>query len=166
MMEIHTKVSYGGNGICEITDICTKTIDGTTKQFYVLTPLHGDSAIIYVPAESEELMSRMYQLMTAEEAKCLIRQMPSAETGWIEDEKMRCAYEKSVLSSGDRMALVSMTKSLYEQKQMLAAKGKRLRTADAQALKQGENKLFGELSVVLRIERDQVLKCIQDMLAE
>ena len=64
------------------------------------------------------------------------------------------------------MALVSMTKSLYEQKQMLAAKGKRVRTADAQALKQGENKLFGELSVVLRIERDQVLKYIQDMLAE
>ena len=64
------------------------------------------------------------------------------------------------------MALVSMTKSLYEQKQVLAAKGKRLRTTDAHALKQGENKLFGELSVVLQIEQDQVLKCIQDILAE
>lgn len=64
------------------------------------------------------------------------------------------------------MALVRMTKSLYEQKQMLAAKGKRLRAFDAQALKQGENKLFGELSVVLQIEQDQVLQCIQDMLAE
>lgn len=166
MMEIHTKVSYGGNGIYEISNICSKTIDGTTKQFCVLTPLHGDDAIIYVPVESEELMSRMHQLMTAEEAKCLIRLMPSTETDWIEDEKMRGIYEKSVLSSGDRMALVRMTKSLYEQKQMLAAKGKRLRAFDAQALKQGENKLFGELSVVLQIEQDQVLQCIQDMLAE
>ena len=166
MVEIHTKVSYGGNGVCEVADICEKTIDGTVKRFYVLNPVQGDGAIIYVPVDSEKLMRRMYQLMTADEAKSLIRQMPAAETNWIEDDKIRCEYEKAVLSGGDRMALVCMTKSLYEQKQMLAAKGKRLRATDAQALKQGENALFGELAVVLRIERDQVLKCIQDLLAE
>lgn len=166
MFEIHTFVSYGGNGICEITDICERVIDQETKLFYVLKPIRGDGATIFVPVDSDVLVRRMHKLMNAEEAKYLIRCMPNTEADWVEDDRERNEQQKTILSGGDRMALVRMTKSLYERKQQLAAHGKRLRANDAQALRQGEEVLFGELAVALGIERDQVLACIMETLSE
>lgn len=166
MFEIHTFVSYGGNGICEITDICEKVIDQETRLFYVLKPIRGDGATIFVPTDSEVLVRRMHKLMNAEEAKYLIRCMPDTEADWIEDDRERNEQQKAILSGGDRMALVRMTKSLYERKQQLTANGKRLRANDAQALRQGEDVLFGELAVALGIERDRVLDCIIETLSE
>ena len=163
-METNTLVAYGSNGICRIEGITEQQIDGVNRKFYILRPLDSESSTIYVPTDSAVLCQKMKRLLAADEVLALIEKMPETNTIWLDDDRERNERYHRILADGDCGELVALTKTLYQRKQYLARFGRKLRSADERILQQAEKILFGELAVVLGIERSAVLPFIEQKL--
>ena len=143
-----------------MTGIETKDFSGSRMQYYVLQPVYHDSSTIYVPMQSEKLLSRMRRILSAEEIGQLIREMPDTTPEWVENEADRKNAYRNFFTAGDRRALIRLIRTLYLRKQERESCGKKLHAADERALKEAERLLYDEFALVLQIRPDQVLPFI------
>ncbi len=162
MFSVGDTIKYGNHGICKIMGTQDMTIDSKTRPYYVLKPLFKNSSTIYLPIGSEIIEKKMRPALTAEEIYALIRNMPDAETIWVENVNERKEIYKKILLGNDSSTLMRLIKTLYLHGQELknAGKGKKLHASDERFLKDAENVLYDEFSYVLDIERDEVLPFI------
>ena len=92
MFEKEDIILYGVHGVCKITELVEREYGGVSKQYYVLKPMYNDNtSILYVPVDSQVLVSKMKRVLSAEEIYALIRSMPKEQAIWIEDERERKA---------------------------------------------------------------------------
>ena len=155
MYAVNDKVMYGQSGVCVITDICTKKFGKTAIEYYVLHPMYGEDTTIYCPVQSEH--TPMRSLLGLEEVDALIRELPSVQTEWIENDAQRSAAQAKVLHGGDQRELMRMIKSLHIRRKERLEAGKRFHQADERALTEAENMLYQEFAQVLGIEPEEVL---------
>ncbi len=161
MLKIGEKVLYGAAGACTVTDICTKKFgDAGEREYYVLVPVYDSRTTLYVPVDNEALQAKIRKLLSAEEIDALISSMPAAESSWISDEKARQEYFKNTLRSGDRRALIGMTKSLYVHRNKVLKMGRKPHMADERMFKEAEKLICDEFAVVLGMEPGEVLPYI------
>lgn len=160
MYNINDSVQYSSQGVCRITDITSRKINGQSIEYYVLNPFYDEKSTIFVPVHNENLTRKMRRIMSAEEIHELIKAMPDEKTMWIDDRNIRRESYRKILLDGNRRNLVKMIKALHIQQEKLKAQGKRLSTSDEVFLKEAEKILHDELALVLNIERDQVLPFI------
>ena len=98
MFEKEDIILYGVHGVCKITELVEREYGGVSKQYYVLKPMYNDNtSILYVPVDSQALVSKMKRVLSAEEIYALIRSMPKEQAIWIEDERERKARYKEIL---------------------------------------------------------------------
>lgn len=109
---------------------------------------------------NENLVSKMRQILSGEEIKKLIREMPGEIFFWIEEEAARKERYQQILSDGDRTELVRMIKALYFHQQEQQKNGRRLHITDERFMKEAEKMLYEEFAYVLNIRKDQVLPFI------
>ena len=164
MFQIHDMLLYGSRGVYQIDDICEKTFRGVTKQYYVLKSVRHKGSTIYVPADNKALQKKMRRILSPEEIYRLIKAMPYEDSFWIENESQRKETYRKILSDGNRLDLVRMIKALYQHRQELLAKGKKLHSADDQFFREGERLLYEEFALVLHIRPEQVLPFIMEQL--
>ena len=164
MLEINTYITYGGNGVCRISDIRQDKLCGTRNTYYVLTPLSGGGATIFVPVDNAALVAKMQPLPDEAEALALIDGLRDAPAQWIADNRERGEYYESVLTGGSRMALLSMIRSIYEKRRELGEKSRRLWTVDENALKKAEKIINEEFSLALGIAPERVPAFIRERL--
>ncbi len=160
MLEINSLVVYGGNGVCKVEDLREENLNGINRMFYILKPLGIKNSTFYIPADSEKLLEKVHKLISADEIMDLINEMPSEDTIWIDDDRARTTKNKSMLATGDRRQLVQLTKTLYQRKNELESKGKKLRSSDETIMKNAEHLLFEEFALVLGIGQEEVLDYI------
>lgn len=160
MLEINSLVVYGANGVCRVEDLREENLSGIKRMFYILKPLGIKNSTFYIPADSKPLLEKVHKLMSADEIVDLINEMPQEDTVWIDDDRARTAQYKAMLSSGDRRQLVKLTKTLYQRKNELECKGKKLRASDEAIMKNAEQLLFEEFALVLGIPQEEVLPFI------
>jgi len=160
MFEINDIILYGNDGVCTLTDIVSKDINGKQADYYALCPVYDGSATIFVPIDNEKLTSRMRKVISKDEINKLIRSMPEEETIWIENESERKEKYKAIIAAGDRKKLVQIIKTLYLHQNNQKAKGRKLHLCDERFLKDAEKILYDEFALVLGIERSQVLPFI------
>lgn len=149
MFEIGDRVTYGTEGVCRVEGVERLRIGGRYGQYYVLSPLYREGATVYVPMDNENLTARIKKLLSAEEIDELLREACQDELLWIEDANERKAAFGKILLAGDRRELVRMIRALYLRRRSLTARGKHLRAADDQALRDAEKLLNGEFAFVL-----------------
>ncbi len=165
MLKIGEKVLYGAVGACTVTDMCTKKFgDAGEREYYVLVPVYDSRTTLYVPVDNEALKAKMRKLLSAEEIEELITSMPAAESSWISDEKARQEHFKNTLRSGDRRALIGMTKSLYTHRKKVLSMGRKPHMADERMFKEAEKMLCDEFAVVLGMEPGEVMPYIMGKL--
>ena len=164
VIRVNDAVLYGIDGICHVTRVTTKIIDGKPEEYYVLHPVDQETTTIYVPTANETLVSRMHRLLSLDEVIELIRTIPEEETIWIEDDtKRRTAYGQ-ILLGGDRRELLKLIKTLYQRAQELKHGKRKMHAADEKMMKEAEKRLYDEFAHVLRIEPEQVLPFIFRMI--
>ncbi len=167
MVAIGATVLYGMDGVCTVTDITTRTFQKETLEYYVLTPVHDGRSTIYVPTASEAALMKMRPILSADEIRAIIADLPqSACTDWITDENARRAHFKSILLSGDRREIIRMIKTIYLHGQEQKASGRKLHHADEVAMKDAEALLYDEFAYVLGIRPDEVLPFITQELGD
>ncbi len=166
MIRVNDAVLYGVDGICHVTRVTTKIIDGKPEEYYVLHPIDQETTTIYVPTANETLVSRMHRLLSLDEVIELIHSIPDEETIWIEDDTKRRATYGQILLGDDRRELLKLIKTLYLHAQSLKQGKRKMRAADEKVLKEAEKQLYDEFAHVLCIEPGQVLPFIFRMIGE
>ncbi|MBO5020322.1 MAG: CarD family transcriptional regulator [Clostridia bacterium] len=164
MFKVNDTVLYGSQGVCRIKAIEIKEIGKKKRSYYVLRPIYQESSTIFVPVDNENLVSKMHNVMSIEEIKNLIIDMPKYDTVFETDDSLRRNSYREILSSGDRVAIASVIKSLYSEQLRRKETGKKLPLADEQILNHAENLLCNELALVLNIEPQQVISFINEQI--
>ena len=76
MFQVNDYVICGGSGVCEVQDICSNPFDQTKpeEKYYLLKPVYLRENTVYIPVHHPKIAMR--KLISKEEAKKLIRNIP------------------------------------------------------------------------------------------
>lgn len=152
MYKVGEIVLYGSNGVCRIEEITEKTISKTVIEYYVLKPLATQVSTLFVPTQNEKLVSRMRRVLSKEEIENIIENLP--ETGeWNKNKPERFDSFKKIITDGNCLELIGLIRLLHQQESRQIKRGKRLHITDEKFLKEAERMVYGEISVVLGIDK-------------
>lgn len=157
-------ILYGSTGICEIKEISEKIFNRERAKYYVLSPLRQKGSTLFVPVDSEKLVSRMKKILSAVEIKETIGSTKDEEYPWIENDSERRKHFSETVLSGDRKQMILMVRALYMKMRSQVANGKKLHSADERFLTEAQRILNEEFSIVLGISPEEVPAFIKEQL--
>ena len=156
MYEVGDVIFYGNTGVCQIQDITVPNIAGVDKSqlYYVLRPFF-QSETIYSPVNTKVFMR---PVISVQEAHRLIDMIPTIQAQVVCDSKARqCAeHYQSMIHTHDCEDLIELTMSIYAKKQQMEQQRKKFGAVAEWFMKRAEELLFGELSIVLGISKDDI----------
>lgn len=166
MFERGEYIVYGTTGVCRIEDITTMNIGGISKDrlYYVLSPSSQKGGRIYTPVDNEK--TPMRRIMTGQEARALIEQIPQISELWITNEKVREEKYKQCMRSCDCREWIRIIKTLYMRKMERTAQGKKITSTDEKYLRMAEEYLYSEMEIPLGIPKQNMAAYITGQLAE
>lgn len=153
-------VIYGTQGVCRIEGVQTKRIRGEYVDYLVLRPVYDKNSTVFVPKNNEKLLSKMRDILSADEIYRIIKELPEEDPVWIEDDNIRKARYQEIIDEGDRSRIMLIIKTLYSHRKKQEEKGRRLHQADEYILKQAEKLLHNEFALVLDISPEEVVPFI------
>ncbi len=153
MYNVGERVVYGLGGVMEVVDLRVIVLGDTAREYYVLREMGSySSSETLIPVDNAELTAQMRPLLTPDELVTAIKTAKaSPDAEWISDNRARAEHFKSVILSGDRVALMLMIRSIVEAGKRRATEGKKNFLSDENAMKKAEKLLFSEISVVMGI---------------
>lgn len=153
---------YGSVGVCRIGEICERCCGAEKREYYVLRPVYDERSTLYIPTDSETLLSHLNPLLSEAEVKALLSFMPETCPEWILNDKERAEEFRRILESTDRKEILCMIYMLHKRKKELFACGKRLRSSDESLMQRAEKLLCDEFAYVLGLEPSEISKDIRE----
>lgn len=156
MYQIGTLVVYGSSGVCEVRAVEAR--EGG-RFYYTLSPLFG-TEVIYAPVDTKVYMR---PVLSRDEAEGLVRHMPAIPAEHVDGQSMQALsrhYQDAFLSH-DCRDLVQLLKTIDAKDSAAVKHGKKPGKIEERFRKRAEDLLYGELSVALGIDREQVPQYIQ-----
>ncbi|MBQ3420243.1 MAG: CarD family transcriptional regulator [Romboutsia sp.] len=151
MFKINDYIMYGLTGVCKVMDITTETISSNIKkEYYVLHPVYGEDTIIKTPIDNKKISMR--KIISKDDVISIINSMPTSETLWFEDEKIRNQEFKYILKSGKCEDLVKLIRSIYDNKIHMKSMGRKPRQSDDDIMKIAERLLNEEFATILNLQ--------------
>lgn len=156
VFQINDYVVYGGRGVCKVNEIGGLDIGDIDKEkmFYTLEPVYSKGSVVYTPVHNSKVTMR--KILSKDEAKKLIDEIPNIETILATDDKKSELVYKEAIRTLDCREWIKIIKTLYLRKQDRIAQGKKITNTDEKYLRMAEENLFGELAIPLEIEKDEV----------
>ena len=163
MFEIGDYIVYGTNGVCRVEAIGSAPFEGVSpdKLYYTLSPVRNPGGHIYTPVDNKKIVMR--RILTPEEAQQLIASMPDIQPLTVSNEKTIELLYKSSLNSCDSVQWVQVIKTIYNRKQDRLAIGKKITAVDDRYMRIAEDNLYGEMSIVLDMDRSQITDYIRSV---
>lgn len=154
--EINDYVMYGGNGVCVVEDICT--MDGcgvdASREYYRLRPVFESGSTVYAPIDN--IKSTLRCMLSAEETKVLISEMPSIEPIIFRNEKALDAEYKNALQTYSCEELARVAKTAYIRIQERKQQNKKTILADERYYNRAKNLLCGALAIALGVTKEHM----------
>ncbi|HWR19096.1 MAG TPA: CarD family transcriptional regulator [Clostridia bacterium] len=168
MYNIGDHIIYGKTGICAVKDIGYQEIPGSSARrlYYTLKPIYA-AGVIYTPVDNTSVFMR--HAVNHDEAMTLIQQIPAIENT-IDDTsditgKELPEYYKSLMASHDCTDLIKLIITVYAKKQQAEQDKKKIGQTDQNFMRNAEELLYGELSVALGIDKENVPSFIEQTIA-
>lgn len=161
---IGSYVLYGKTGVCLVQEKTSMLVGKEKKQYYVLCPISDGRSSVFVPCDNEALVAKMSPLLSKEEIDTLLSDADEEKLAWIEDRNQRIALYRTVMNSGDRRMLIRVICSLFRKKQERQNLGKRLSAMDESTLQECMRLIDEEFSMVLDLDRRDVVNYILERL--
>ncbi len=162
MYQIGELVQYGNSGVCRIEEI-VQGVPGLQKdtRCYLLIPVSGRDGRIYSPVDSGKV--KMRRILSSEEVKDLMGKAPQIEELTIVNEKQCESIYKEELYSVDCYRWLGLLKTLYARRAARLEAGKKVTATDERYLKNVEERLKEELSIVIGTEetRNELEKLLE-----
>lgn len=157
MFSVGEFVVYGTTGVCLIEEIGTLQMAGISKEqvYYTMMPLGSKESKVYVPIDNNKTILRT--VISKEEAKELVDNIPSIELLGIEDEKKREEIYKKAYRACDCVEWIKLIKTIYLRKVSRIEEGKKIVMLDEKYLHLAEEKLYTELGLALGMTIEEVL---------
>ncbi len=162
MFSIGDVVIYGATGVCKVTDIVTSNLTGVMREYYILRPVDTDKSIIYVPVDNDRLTSRMRVVPTSSQLREILSKVKGERLDWISDYQLRTQMFQQILSEGDIVEIIKLIRALHTYQLELSNRGKRLVKSDERIYKECAKLLCSEISLILKIEKSEILPLILD----
>ncbi len=148
-------VLYSKDGVCVVEDIAPLDFSAG-KPYYILKPVNSKGSTVYVPTDSEKLVSKMHRLISKEEIDELLLNARGKNIKWIDQKAERNEYFNSIIAEANREQIVLLVRCLYLKKSEKIAQKKRLSTADENILKVAERMINEEFAYALSCPEDKV----------
>lgn len=165
MHKVGEKIMYGATGLMRIVDIREETVLDEARKYYVLEELGARSASkTFVPMDNKKLVSSMRPLLTKEEIEELLTKIKEKRLSgveWHNDNRMRSEQFKRIIESGDREAIISIIRSVYENGVKRQQEGKKNYLTDENLMRKAERLISVEFAEVLGISEDDVSEYIR-----
>ena len=149
-------IIYSAHGICQIDDICEKTVLGVTKPYYVLHPIEDKKLSISIPVENDSIV--MLELIHKEEAKKIIDSFKNPGINWIENNNQRFQEYSQIINSGNRNEISKIVNTLMRKRHEAEVSGKKMNEQDRKLLMSIQNILFKELAISLETTVDEIVE--------
>lgn len=156
MFKVGDYVAHYKEGVCEVTCIGKLDISCSDKkkEYYTLKPLYDTAGTLYTPVDNEK--NQIREVISYEEAKKLIDDMPNIDTIWVADEKRREMLYREALIKNQCREWIAIIKTSYLRKMKRLASGKKVINVDDKYLNIAERFLYGEFAVALNIPKEEV----------
>lgn len=150
-------VIYGGNGVCEVTEVGPlRGSRGAERKrlYYTLRPRSGTETI-YAPVDTPVYMRG---IISREEAERLIDCIPELSVQVCNDRNLRALTDhyKASLDTHDCLALLETVKAVYLKGKQAAEQRRKPGQVDQRFGKRAEELLHGELAAALDIPVEEV----------
>ena len=155
MFHIDEYVMHVTGGICQVKGISPLEISGADKnrKYYLLVPIRDKSGKVYVPVDNDAAVRKV---ITDDEARELIEEIPALEEIDIENDKLREAKYKEAIKGCDPKDLVKVLKNLNNRRIKRIREGKKTTATDDKYFKLAEDNLLNELAFVLKKEKSEM----------
>lgn len=160
MYEIGELIIYGNTGVCRVADVVTGDHIGASrsldknKLYYVLEPVH-ETGTIYTPTDNTKVPMR--PVVTKAEADRLIDMIPQLKPEIYQSNNLQDLKDHyQAAATTDCADLIELTMSIYAKKQHMEQQKRKFGQVDERFMKRAEEMLFGEFSVALNLEKEQV----------
>ena len=156
MYNVGQMVVYGIHGVCCISDIQLMRVDKKNVEYFVLEPVDQPGAKFYIPRHNEHALSKLCPVLNREQLDETLCSANDADDLWIDDENQRKQHYRELINSADRVALLTMIRSLYKHKSEQLAAGRKFHLCDENFLHDAEKLPSTEFAIVLGIEPKDV----------
>lgn len=166
MFNIGDLLFYGTNGVCRVSEICSSPFDSSdTRSFYKLTPIaENTSLVIYTPVENTQVVMR--SLISKEEAEALLARIASIEKVSVSIEKHRKDAYRETIREGNPEGFVKIIKTVRARRELFRRTRRRVPDMDNDFEHTAKTCLYGELSAVLGICREEIHRIITESILE
>ncbi len=135
MFQLNDVLVYGTNGVCRITDIKKVSFSGVKPRlYYILTPVYSTQSTLYIPAENEELLSKLRYVLSRDELNDMLSDAKTSKFEWDDNDRTRAEKSQSIVNAGMSSELLTLIKDLMLHREELKVKVKRLHAADEKVL--------------------------------
>ncbi len=156
MFEKGEHVVCGSKGVCLVEDVTALEIPGVEKgrEYYILKPVYVTGSTVYLPVDATKESIR--RVLSKEEAHELIHVIPEIPLITITNDKLLEQEYRTSIRSNNCKEWIKIIKTIYLRKQKRMEAGRKVTAVDAKYFRLAEDNLYGELSVSLRISREEV----------
>lgn len=166
MYQIGDRVVYGVQGVCDISAVEQRSVNGKKVEYFVLKPVDSSASMYYVPCHNPAALAKLRPVLDKQQIAQLLSCAQVREDCWISDETQRKNVYRSMISSCDREALLQMIHTLHRHRAACRAAGKKFHLCDENFLRDAQRLLAAEFSTVLGIDPAQVGDYIQNAMGE
>ncbi|WP_404328268.1 CarD family transcriptional regulator [Mesobacillus maritimus] len=165
MFNIGDLIIYSGHGICQIDDICEKTISGITRDYYVLHPMENNPPLtISTPVTNNKVV--MLELIQKEEAHKILESFKKPGVKWDDNPNTRYNIYSELINTGERNEIAKVINTLMCKKIEAERKEKKLYERDQKLLNATQAILFKELSITLGTTFEEINERILKVILE
>ena len=155
MYQIGDQVVYGIHGVCRVVDQEERVVDRKKVVYMALEPMEQEGSRYLIPTHNPVAMSKVKPMLTNEELTALLESKEALEDNWIRDENQRKQTYRELISSGDRVRLMQMVRTLYRHKAEQLTAGRKVHICDDNFLRDAEKLLCSEIAAVSGITLEE-----------
>lgn len=156
MFAIGEYIVYGSTGVCKVIETKKMTTPGTKddRLYYTLEPVYDKGCRLFIPVDNQKV--KMRPILTKQEADELIGRIKEIDILMVTDEKNREEIYKEAIRTCSCEEWIRIIKTLYLRKKARLEAGKKVTSSDAKYMHLAEESLYGELSVVLGVPKNEM----------
>nr|WP_302597923.1 CarD family transcriptional regulator [uncultured Cellulosilyticum sp.] len=156
MFNVGDYMICGANGVCKVEEVGPLEVSGIEKEtmYYTLRPVYASESTVFTPVDNEKIIMR--PILTKEEARALVDEIPDIEIFVVDDDKKKEILYKEALRSCDCKQLVRIIKTTYLNQKARLAAGKKAIMGDKKYFQMAEEHLYNELAIALGMDKSEV----------
>lgn len=166
MYKVGQYVVYCGEGVFKVDSIGTLDLSGVSGDdtyYTLLSPFRAGSKV-YALVGNEE--GKLRDVITKKEAKEVLDNIALFDEVDVPNEKQKDEIYKKLIHKNDLRDLAKIVKTMYVKKVSKIAAGKKMTSGDDRYYRMAEERLIGELAIVLDLDRGEIKKTIDEKLGE